>query len=145
MAENPAGDIVGARFAAAINLTHASVASDGAGADVGRVGPFGHPGRATQFFWTPTGADNAASMTASYRRLTLVNVGADGAGTTILGSLNLTASKASLAPIPFVMASNGSFASGDALVVKHATVGGNHANGTVLVAGQFGHLEYEAL
>lgn len=124
----------------------ASVASNGAAARVGQVGPFGREGRIKAFYWTPTGADQGAN-TASYRRILWYNGGSAGTATAtanILASIGFTASGASLKPMTGVVvypasgtaASSGTFGSADILYYSHNTVGGDDASGSVLRAGQ---------
>ncbi len=156
MASTPIGDIPGARFHQANLNAFAAVASGGAGARLGQFGPFAHPLRIRNVWYTPTGADNAATQTATYRRLSLYNGGtsgtstlsASGTGTNSgfqgrVASLNLnsTASSGSQTPIPFtVVDATGTtltLASGVVLYFSQETVGGTDANGTVLPAGQF--------
>lgn len=128
---------------AATNLTHASVASNGAGAVIGNLGAqnFRAPQDLTivSAWWEPTGADSSCSQAASYRRLTLINAGSNGAtGNTALGSLNNNTSQASNTTKGFTLGANPTVAAGNVIAVSHATVGGADANGTVLVAGQVG-------
>lgn len=142
-AQGGLGDIVGNRLSVPFLVSHASVASNGADASLGQVGPFPHDIRMRNAWWTPTGGDQGAN-TASYRRLTLRNGGAAGTGTAIIASLNLTASRASLAPAEMTVDTTVTLASGAVLVVSQATVGGTDATGTVLRAGQFA-LAYEII
>lgn len=147
MASTPLGDIPGARFHVAQAFTHASVASNGANARLGQIGPFAHDIRIRNAWWTPTGADNAATNTASYRRLSLYNGGASGTATATanrLASLNLTASAASLAPRAMTVDTTVTVASGSVLYASQETVGGASATNTQLEAGQFA-LAYEII
>lgn len=137
------GDVVGNRVAVPVIFTHASVASNGADAGLGQIGPFGYAVRVRSAWWTPTGADQGAH-TASYRRVSLRNGGSAGTGTAIIGSLNLSASKASLAPASMTVDTTATLAAGEVLVASQATVGGADATGTVLRAGQFA-LAYEII
>lgn len=125
----------------------ASVASNGAAARVGQVGPFGREGRVKALYWTPTGADQAANS-ASYRRYLFYNGGSAGTATataSILASIGWSASGASLKPMTGTVvypatastASLGTFGSADVIYFSQNTVGGDHASGTVTVAGQF--------
>jgi len=114
-------------------LDNASVASNGAGAVVGYVFVAPADINVVNAWWTPTGGDQGTN-TASYRRLTLVNAGAAGAGTTVIGSINLSVSKASNTPEAFV--GSGSVASGHQVGFSQATIGGDHSDGTVLEAGR---------
>lgn len=71
-----------------------------------------------------------ATTTSSYRRHTLVNGGAAGTGTTVLASLNATASAASLGARSFAMVATPTAAAGDVLYGSHLTVGAATADGT---------------
>ena len=144
MAATYLGDIPGARFHIASVSAHASVASNGAAARLDSLGPFDHNIRVRNVYWQPTAADHAMTSTASYRQLTLRNGGAAGTGTAIIGSLNLTATLASLGVRAFTMDSTATVASGAQIYLSHGTVGGDHANGSVLVAGRFA-LSYEVI
>ena len=138
----PSGSIYGD------TISHASVASNGAGASVGGAGAVGKwraPAdcKIVSVFWEAEGADSDAANTASYRQLTLVDGGADASGTAVVASLNLTASLASDTQRAFTLATNATYPdgvpldAGDTVYASHATVGGNHSTGTVLVAGSF--------
>lgn len=147
MATTKLGDIPGARFHSPAVVTHASVASGGANARLGQIGPFAHDLRIQNAWWTPTGADNAGTSTASYRRLSLYNGGASGTVTATasrVASLNLTASKASLAPVAMTVDTTVTLASGAILYFSQETVGGASATNTQLEAGQFS-LAYEVI
>ena len=124
----------------------ASVASNGAAARLGQIGPFGRDGRIKSVYWTPTGADQGAN-TASYRQIKVYNGGTAGTSTAtanILASFNFSASAASLKPVAGTVvypasgtaASAGTFASGEILYYSQNTIGGDDATGTVLRAGQ---------
>lgn len=133
MASTALGDIPDARHSLGVHAI-AAVASGGANAKAAYFGPFEHPVRIRALYYTPTAADQGAN-TASYRRLTVVNAGAAGTGTTVIGSLNLSVSKASLAPASFVVDSTATVAAGAQFVVSQITVGGAETTGTVLQAG----------
>lgn len=139
MASTRLGDIPGARFHAPAVVTNASAASGGANARIGQFGPFQHNVRVRNVDWAPTSADQGAN-TASYRRLSLYNGGTAGTVTATasrIGSLNLSASKASLAPVAFTVDTTVTVASGAVLYFSQETVGGAEATGTVLQAGTF--------
>jgi len=131
-------------------VTFASVASNGANAALGeRIGPMNFDGRIRDFRVVFTGAGQGtvgtATSTATYRRLTLLNGGTSGTGTTILASVNLNgASIASLSsgkagsvvyPATGTAASSGTFGSTDMLWCSQLTVGGTNDDATVLAAG----------
>lgn len=144
MASNPAGDIPGARFAMALAATHASAASNGATARGGQFGPFGFGIRPTAAFWCPTGADATGSSSATYRNVQIINGGTAGTGTTVVASLALSASLASLGQRAMVVDTTQTVASNEILYFKQVTVGsGDHAN-CVMPAGQVS-LAYEIL
>jgi hypothetical protein len=128
-----------------IAISHASVASNGANAAISNIGAnnFRAPQAITivEAWWEPTGADSAVTNTSSYRRLTVINAGADGTGTTVLGTLNNNTSQASNTLKAVTMVAGNSVAQGAVVAVSHATVGGAETNGTVLVAGNF-HFTY---
>lgn len=142
-AQGGLGDIIGNRIGVPALAAHASVASNGADGSLGQIGPFPYNIRVRSAWWTPTGADQGAN-TASYRQLSLRNGGTAGTGTAVVASLNLTASKASLAPAEMTVDTTVTLASGAVLVASQATVGGTDATGTVLRAGQFA-LAYEII
>lgn len=131
----PSGAIMGQ------TISHASVASNGAGAALLAIGAGNW--RAPQNItivsaeWEPTGADSAVTNTSSYRQLSLVNAGNTGTGTTVLASVALTATTASNSTRALTLASTPTVSQGQVVAASHATVGGNETNGTVLVAGQF--------
>lgn len=140
-------DIPDNRYHLPLVATHASAASDGANARIGQFGPFGRNIRVRNAWWSPTGADNDATITASYRRMSLYNGAALGTATATanrLASLNLTASQASLGALAMTVDSTVTVASGAILYASQETVGAAHANGTVLRAGQFS-LSYEEI
>lgn len=130
-------------------ITFASVASNGANARIDQIGPFGYDGRVNFMNAAFTGADQGsvgtATTTATYRRITLVNGGTSGTGTTILASVNLNgAMVASLSsgkagvvvyPATATNGSSGTFGSTDILFVSQLTVGGTNDDGSVLRAG----------
>ena len=139
MASTRLGDIPGARFHAP-TIPAASIASGGGAGLLGVFGPFAHDVRVKGLFYVPTAATavSATNASASYRRLTLVNLGTAGAGTTALATLNLTASLAQGARVEA-----GSYntthviSSGNVLAISQTTVGGALAGSTDLPAGQF--------
>ncbi len=139
MASTQLGDIPGARFHVPQVMAHASVASDGANARVGQIGPFPHNIRVRSAFWTPTDADQTGHGT-SYRKLTLYNGGAAGTATAtskVIASLGITASKASLAPVAMVVDTTVTLSAGEVIYASHETVGGAKNTETILRAGQF--------
>lgn len=129
-------------------ITHASVASNGANAIVGSIGAgcFRAPGplRLQSAWWEPNGADSAASNTASYRNINVLNAGQTGTGATVLASLALTASLASNNTRGLTLGARPVLNAGDIVAFQHATVGGAHSDGTVLVAGQL-HTNWRAI
>lgn len=143
---NMLGDIPGARFIAPI-VTNAAIASNGANARLGQFGPFPYDIRPRAAWWTPTGADQAATQTGSYRRLSLYNGGPAGTATATgsrMASLNLVASAASLGPVAMSVNTAVTVPAGAVVYASQETVGGAEAGGTVMVAGQ-AQLAYEII
>lgn len=133
MANTALGDIPGARFPLP-RVTVGAVTSAAANALVDtNFGPFPHDIRVRNLYFIPTAADQGAA--ASYRRITALNRGTSGTGTTIIGSINLSASKASMQAASFVVDSTLTLAAGAMLAFSQLTVGGTDATGTVLQAG----------
>ena len=132
MASTQLGDIPGARHDLP-PVAVAAVASNGAAANIGIVGPFEHPVRIRNLYYVPTAADQGTA--ASYRRITAQNIGTGAAGTGVVGSVNLSVSKASLTPSAFTVDSTVTLAAGEVLLLKQTTVLGTDATGTVLQAG----------
>lgn len=131
-------------------ITFASTASNGANAVQDRLGPFDRKARVRALQAVFTGADQAthgtATTSAIYRRLRVLNGGVTGTGTTILASVNLTSSVASLGngragsvvyPANATNASSGILDVGQMLVFDQITVGGTDNDGTVLAAGYY--------
>lgn len=124
-------------------ISHASIASNGASAAYG-IGTDAQRFRVPQDSivlgaeWEATGASQAASVSGSYRRFTAYNGGTGGAGTAVLGSLNLSATLAADATRAFTMQTATSLLTvpaGAIIAVSQTTVGGNESNGSVVVAG----------
>lgn len=150
MAKYRLGDIPGARFHAP-EIAQASIASNGAAAVLGYFGPFAQDIRVRNVFWTPTVASQAATQSASYRLVSLYNGGTAGTATATsarVANFSASATIASLTPTPFTVVdatgTTQTIASGSLLYFSQTTVGGNDANGTVLVAGNLS-MEYEVL
>jgi hypothetical protein len=134
------------------HINVASLASDGANARLGAI-LLRRDARIKSIAYIPTGADNALSAgtaitSASYRRITIVNGGTAGTGTTVLASINNTASVASFGTsggsLTGTAVSQVSAASGEVLVLSQATVGAATANGTTMAAGVIS-ITYETL
>lgn len=121
-------------------ISHASVASNGANAAIRAIGVDNWRApqalTITEAYWEPTGADSAVTNTSSYRRITLINAGSAGTGTTVLGTLNNNTSQASNTLKTITVVAGNSVAAGEVVAFSHTTVGGAETNGTVLVAGQ---------
>lgn len=132
-------------------ISHAALASDGASAAYG-IGTDAQRFRVRQAAvivgcdWEPTGANQVATKTASYRRLTIYNASTDGSGTVVLGSLNLSASLASNAVRALTMNAFASITvpANTLCAISQVSVGGNESNGTVVVAGIF-HIHYRPI
>ena len=124
------GDIVSGEIHGG-GISHASVASNGAAATYGGAGTalkWRAPAncKIVGAAWTPDGADNATTITASYRLLTLVNGGQAAAGTTVLASMNLTASLASNASRNLTLASVATLSKGDIIYASQSKIGRAH-------------------
>jgi hypothetical protein len=147
MGKVPQGDIPGNRDHIPLVGTHAAVASGGANSRQLQFGPLAFDVRMRNVWWSPTSADQAATQTATYRRLSVYNGGASGTGTATasrMASLNLTASLASLGAREFTVDTTVTLASGQIAYFSQETVGGTDANGSVLAGGQYS-LAYEVL
>jgi hypothetical protein len=139
MASTPQGDISNNRFFVPQAATFAAVASGGANARLGQIGPFSFPVRLREAWYCPTGADQSATQSATYRRIDVINGGAAGtvtASANRMGTLGLTATQASLGAASFAVDSTVTVPSGNVIYASQSTVGGTDANGTVLAAGQ---------
>lgn len=134
------GDIPGARFN--LGQPNASVASNGAVGRLIEIGVAPHDCRVQAAWWTPTGADQGTA--ASYRNVKLINGGTAGTGTTVVASLALSASAASLTPRAMTTVSSATIPAGAMIYASQDTVGGTDATGTVLRAGRF-DLSYEVI
>ncbi|KKM67650.1 hypothetical protein LCGC14_1468920, partial [marine sediment metagenome] len=130
------------------NISHASVASNGANATFGgaaAVAKWRAPSvcKIVSAFWEAEGADTATNDTDSFRTLQLIDGGADATGTVVLASLNLTATLASntqraMTVITAVNNPNGyNLDAGDTIYASHFTVGAARAADTELKAGTF--------
>ena len=75
-----------------------------------------------------------ATTSASYRRHRFFNGGSAGTATTIVASLNATASAASLGSRAFTLTANNTASTGEILYADHLTVGAATAEGTVAAA-----------
>ena len=125
------------------NLTRAALASNGGSAVYG-VGNVVQQIRAPQAMfiigadYEPYGADDAPDQSASYRRYSIINGGTGGAGTDVLGSLNLSATLASNATRAFTMQAGGTsvqtVSKGEIIYANQVTIGGDHSVGTVNAA-----------
>lgn len=144
MAKYRQGDTPGARFGGSDHISNAAVASGGANSILGMAGPMGVDRRVRDAYWTPTASSQSATQSATYRQLLLINGGTGGAGTTAIGTLNLSATKGQWAPAGFTLDTTHTITSGGVVLLSQGTVGGTDANGTVLVAGQV-DLDYEVL
>ena len=125
-----------------IVISHASVASDGAAAKVLEIGALVNRApqnmRLVSAWWEPTGADSSAASAVSYRTLNIVNGGADGTGTTVIASVNLTASQASNTQKALTLVATPSLSTGEVIFASYsATAGAADATHTKLFAGNF--------
>lgn len=141
-------DFPGNFFSAPLG-SHASVASNGANAllvDCAFVAP---ANLKLLSAWRQVQADEAtvgtATTTATYRRVTILNGGSAGTGTTIMASSNGNgASVASLGTRSFATTANNTASQGEILIASQLTVGGTNADATVLQAGKV-WIAYELL
>ena len=127
----PSGALVGAQ------ISHASVASNGAAASYYNIGANGwrapQNGRLDSVWWEPTDADSAPASAVSFRTLTIRNGSSDGTGTAILASLVLSASLASNTTRAFTLATTPTFSAGQVIYLAQAATG-TDATHTVLRA-----------
>jgi hypothetical protein len=142
------GDLPSGGIAGPI-VSHASVASDGGAASYGNIGAGNwrtpQAVRIDSAYWEPTGADQGASSTASYRALQLIDAGVDGLGTRVLASKNLQATIASNTLAAMTLITDPSVAAGHVVAFfSGPTVGGANATHTVLRAGQV-HVNYRPI
>ncbi len=131
----PSGALLGA------SLSHASAATDAASALVANIGQ--SVWRAPQniiivdAWWEPTGANQDAQSTASYRVFSLMDGSTDGLGTRTLASSSASASVASNTTKDLTLIASPTVSKGFVVHAQYgATVGGTHA-GTVVRAGHF--------
>lgn len=113
----------------------AAVASGGADARVTGAGFVAHADMKLLAAWKfDLRADEVtkgtATTSASYRRHTIVNGGTAGTGTTLLASLNATASQASLGKRAYTMVADVTIAKGEIVYLSHLSVGAATADGT---------------
>ncbi len=138
-------------------ITHAALASDGGSARYG-VGTDAQRYRMPQAGiilgadYEPWGANEVSGvLTDSYRRWSLVNFEADGAGTVVIGSINLNSAggtQLSNVTRAFTMQTAGTSAQtaseGQIIGFQQITVGGDHSVGTVNQAGGL-HIHWKPL
>ena len=138
MGTNYLADIPGNQFVHSLGST-AAVASNGANAVVdGSYCVAPQPVKVLSVFKVATANEvtaGTAVSSASYRRFQLCNGGSAGTATTIMASLNNTASTAAGGSKGFVTTANNTATTGDILYVSHLTVGAATANGTDAAAG----------
>ena len=85
-----------------------------------------------------------ATSSASYRRVNILNGGTAGSGTTIMASLNATASAASITTRAFATTANNTCTAGAIIYASHLTVGAATADGTDMAASTL-HFAYRLL
>ena len=135
-----AGDIPDGSFGVGV-ISQAVLASDGGAATYGGAGA-AEKWRAPQdiiivdAWWEPSGANNAATVTTSYRLLKLVNGSTDATGTVVLGSVAMTASLGSNTQRAMTLAASPTVSKGYVVMAAQTSVGGNHSVGTVTAEGQ---------
>lgn len=128
-------------------IQHGSFASNRAASILGQFGPIGFNVRILNVWWSPVAADNAATSSDSYRRLSLYNGGTAGTVTATasrIASLNLTASVASRGRSEWTVDATVTVASSDVCYVSQNTVGADSVTNTQLEAGQIG-FSYEII
>ena len=142
MASNFQGDVPGNRYFASAEV--GSAASNAANArltEPGVIGPFPWDIRLRTMQYIPTQGNAAlstATSSATYRRLSVYNGGTIGTVTATasrIASLNMTVSLASFSSRAMTVSTAVSLASGEMMYASHETVGGQHANGTILLGG----------
>ena len=114
---------------AALSITQASYASNAGGDTAGGVALFG--GELTRAWYIPATAMTASGTDGS-RTLNIVNAGTAGTGTTVMGSLNIAAALASVAPTAFTLAAGSGITSGQSWYIE----ADSNASGTILKAGE---------
>ena len=126
----PSGEIAGPQIALA------SVASNGASASAVIAWRAPQNLKITSGYFAPdTVTQNSAAGTASYRDISLINGGPIGTGTTVLGSLRLTASLGSLVQRSLTLAATATMSKGDVLITKQVSAGAASDDATILRAG----------
>lgn len=78
-----------------------------------------------------------ATTSASYRRTNLINGGASGTGTTIMASLNNTASGAQYGSKAFATTASNTMSAGEIALISHLSVGAATADGTDMAQSTF--------
>jgi hypothetical protein len=133
-------------------LTAAALASNGASNALG-IGTDAQRFRLPQdgvivgVAFEPTGANQVASSSLSYRNYVVYNGSTDGAGTVVLGSLSMSTSVASNVRRAFTLQTATASLTADAndiIAISQTTVGGDETDGTVVVAGAF-HINWRPL
>jgi len=128
-------------------FTCASIASD-TDAEVASVGFIAPNDLSIQRVWYQPWADQAtqgtATTSATYRRFQLCNGGTAGTSTTVIASVNITASIASRGSKAFSTTASNTASAGEILFFSALTVGGNNDDGTILQSGVL-QVEYELL
>jgi hypothetical protein len=147
MGDSFLADIPGNRFVMSLGSSGA-IASNGAGAVLGQS-YFVAPGdlKVLDVRKVGTAAEvtaGTAISSASYRRFVLLNGGTSGTGTTIMASLNNTASGGIGGKKSFATTANNTASDGQILYLSQLTVGAATADGTDAAASAF-QLEYQLL
>jgi hypothetical protein len=146
--KNRLADIPGNFFVAQLG-THAALASNGANAVLPATGFVAPADIKILSAWRHVnGAAEAtvgtATSSASYRRFTILNGGIDGLGTTIIASVNNTASAAQWSTRAFTTTANNTVTQGNIIVASQLTVGAATADGTDAAQGVI-NIAYELL
>lgn len=147
MGDSYLADIPGNRFVAGLGSS-AAIASNGAPAILGHSYFVANADLKIHNVWKVASANEATAGTAvssaSYRRFNLLNGGTAGTGTTIMASLNNTASTAAQGKKAFATTANNTAAAGAILYLSHLTVGAATADGTDAAVSVY-QIEYELL
>jgi len=146
MGKTALADVIGNAFQA--NFTNAGVASNAANAVVASAA-FVAPNdikvkQAWYIPWANACTKGTATTSATYKRVTLVNGGTSGTGTTLIASCNITASIASRGSKAFATTASNTASGGEMLYFSALTVGGTSDDGTELKTGIL-QIEYELL
>lgn len=147
MGDSYLADIPGNRFVRSLGSS-AAIASGGANAVIGQTYFVAEADLKIHSAWKIATANEVtvgtATSSASYRRFNLINGGSAGTGTTIMASLNNTASTAAGGSKAFATTANNTMSAGQIGYISQLTVGAATANGTDAAESVFA-IAYELL